>query len=238
MGKNIVIYQDEGVGEFGLKCLEHFFRDDDVWLATAEAVIDGRVLGMADIFVMPGGADLPYCKKLNGAGNDNIRAYVEEGGTYLGICAGAYYACRTIEFHKGRPDEICGSRELALVDATAIGSLPELAPYYDNTLHSAQVIDLSLTNGTKTPVFYYGGCTFDLDDDADIIAAYPDGRPAIIRKGNIILSGVHIEMDAGALATYPAKDDTERQKADILSRSLSGNAFAWDSYLFESLFRS
>ena len=38
--------------------------------------------------VFPGGADSPYQEKLQGEGNRVIRQFVEEGGWYLGFCAG------------------------------------------------------------------------------------------------------------------------------------------------------
>lgn len=223
MTRNIVIYRDEGAGEFGLRCLEKFFAGDDVWFCTAESVIDGRVLGMADVFVMPGGADLPYCKKLNGAGNDNIRAYVEEGGTYLGICAGAYYGCRRVEFHKGREDEICGNRELAFADCIAVGSLSGIAPFYDETLNSAAIANIVLADGGRAQCFYNGGCRFDLPNNspAEILARYedlPDAPPAIIRtqvgEGFAILSGIHFEITPALLPQHPS--DGERQKLDAL----------------------
>ncbi len=215
MTRSIVIYHDEGVGDFSLSCLQKFFAGDDLWLANAEAVIDGRVLGLADLFVMPGGADLPYCKKLNGAGNNNIRAYVEEGGTYLGICAGAYYGCSKIEFHKGRDDEISGPRELAFTEAIAYGSLPDIAPYYDLTLNSAGVADIELFDGTKTRAFYHGGPAFRTGkDDTEILATYTgiSGNPAaIIRKnvgdGRAILSGVHFETRAENLVNHPEEQE-------------------------------
>lgn len=82
---------------------------------------------------MPGGADLPYCRHLDGEGNRLIRGapfaqparpplatvapyalgaiclpdflsaagYVEAGGSYIGLCAGAYYACSRVEFEPG-----------------------------------------------------------------------------------------------------------------------------------------
>ena len=79
---------------------------------------------------MPGGADVPYCQALDGHGNKLIRGmqliqcqysrsrfekqltqgknwavvsadFVEAGGAYLGLCAGAYYACARIEFELG-----------------------------------------------------------------------------------------------------------------------------------------
>ncbi len=242
MPKNIVIYQDDGVGEFGLRCLARFFKDEDVWFCTADAVIDGRVLGMADLFVMPGGADLPYCKKLNGAGNDNIRGFVELGGTYLGICAGAYYACRDIAYHKGRSDEICEARELAFAPATATGSLPELAPYYDETLTSAAIADLTLANGESAQALYHGGCRFDLPDghDCDILATYTQiagNPPAIIRQragfGRAILSGVHFEISPECLADYPAKTESEKETLTRLRASFKNDysVAAWQSAL-------
>lgn len=232
MKRNIVIYQDDGVGEFGLKCLAEFFREDDVWFASAEAVIDGRVLHMADVFVMPGGADLPYCEKLDGEGNDNIRAYVEEGGTYLGVCAGAYYGCAALEYHKGREDEICETRELAFAPVTAVGSIPELANLYDLTLESAAVI--TLKNGLQT--YYHGGPYFRLDGLVEVLAYYdlPFLAPAIIRtkvgKGTTILSGVHFEVGAEQLANHPENP----ARGNELAQSFTGKTPDWNTILFSS----
>jgi biotin--protein ligase len=64
--------------------------------------------------VFPGGADLPYCRALDGAGNRRIRQYVQGGGLYIGFCAGAYYASGRCEFMVGDPMmEVVGDRELA-----------------------------------------------------------------------------------------------------------------------------
>jgi glutamine amidotransferase-like uncharacterized protein len=239
MKRNIVIYQDEGVGEFGLKCLEKFFAADDVWLATAEAVIDGRVLGMADIFVMPGGADLPYCKKLNGLGNDNIRAYVEEGGTYLGICAGAYYGCHDIEYHKGRDDEICEKRELKLIDAVAYGSLPFKDIYYNGTHHSASVQTINTENGSMV-AFYNGGCAFRVKDEAIVLARYEGGTPAIVGDfvgaGCAILSGIHFEIRPDQLILAPVGDASEITVRDGLAKALSSySAGHWHQFLDQQI---
>lgn len=228
MNKTIVIYQDEGVGDFGLSCLQSFFKNDDVRLVDAQAVIDNSALSGADIFVMPGGADLPYCRKLNGAGNRNIRAFVENGGTYLGICAGAYYACRHIEFHKGREDEICESRELALIDTTAIGSLPELAPYYDDTLRTVAAVRLITPDQSETVcAYYHGGCYFTPGDEASVHARYDmRGNPAAIMekpvgKGRVILSGVHLEISADDVKNYPLEDGDDPADLDKIAGRLA-----------------
>lgn len=201
MAKRITIYADEGAGDFSVFCTRDFFGAENVTLCKAPEVIDGTALRDCDLFVMPGGADLPYCHALNGAGNARIRAYVEAGGTYLGICAGAYYGCRDIAYHAGRADEITGPRELAFIDATAYGSLPDLAGYYDETLATAAWITLCDAGGHRASSFYHGGCAFDVrDPDAEILARFadlPGQPPAVIARqvggGRAILSGAHIE---------------------------------------------
>lgn len=75
------------------------------------------------LLVMPGGADLPYCKHLNGTGNAHIRDFVATGGSYLGICAGAYYACARIEFEPGGTMEVVGDRELRFFPGAARGAV-------------------------------------------------------------------------------------------------------------------
>src|SRR5437899_3909490 len=50
---------------------------------------DAALFDEAVLFVMQGGADLPYCAALNGASNVLIRRSAEQGAVYLGIYAGA-----------------------------------------------------------------------------------------------------------------------------------------------------
>ena len=232
MGFNIVIYSDEGAGEFGLSCLQSFFAGDSVRLCKAPDLIEGSIFDDTDIFVMPGGADLPYCKKLNGKGNRNIRTFVKNGGTYLGICAGAYYACASIEYHKGRNDEICEPRELALIDAIAIGSIPEIAIPYDLTLESAGIAPLK---SPDTQSYYHGGPYFQLNDPSAKVLAYydlPYESPAIVSKrigkGSVILSGVHFETTPSHLKTHPENPDQGEQLANGLIDTID-----WREFLFK-----
>jgi glutamine amidotransferase-like uncharacterized protein len=243
MQQNIVIYNDEGVGDFGVKCLQAFFKKDDVLVCDAEALIAGHVFEQADMFVMPGGADLPYCKKLNGRGNAQIRKFVEEGGTYLGICAGAYYACRGIEFHKGRVDEISGPRELAFVDAIGVGSLPNLAPYYDNTLNSAAPAPIITKDGESILSFYHGGPAFIMGDKSTAVihARYDaEGSPpaiieAFVGDGRAILCGVHLEMTPQKLMDWPFKNEGEQKLMRDLVFALKGNALQPEIFLSDIL---
>ncbi len=74
------------------------------------------------LLVMPGGADVGYCRTLNGEGNRRIAQYVRRGGRYLGLCAGGYYGSARCEFELGnRRLEVVGSRELAFFPGTCRG---------------------------------------------------------------------------------------------------------------------
>lgn len=66
------------------------------------------------LLVIPGGRDLPYCRDLDGAGTRKIDDYVRRGGKYLGLCAGAYFASKNVEFELGTDIAVQGTRELAL----------------------------------------------------------------------------------------------------------------------------
>ncbi|MFA7634925.1 MAG: BPL-N domain-containing protein [Bacillota bacterium] len=73
-----------------------------------DAEIRRGALGGYDIFVMPGGAQDVQSYALGPVGKAHIRSFVESGGGYIGICAGAYLAS-TSRF------------ELNLVDAPSEG---------------------------------------------------------------------------------------------------------------------
>jgi len=73
------------------KCLEALgFRYE---LIGKEEIIEGKLKGF-DIFMMPGGDEPWYGIHLAGEGNECIREYIKEGGSYIGACAGAYYAAK------------------------------------------------------------------------------------------------------------------------------------------------
>ena len=56
-----------------------------------------------------GGFDLGYVKTLGLEGMRIIREFVQTGGNYLGICAGAYFATDYVQFDAGGPLEVTGS---------------------------------------------------------------------------------------------------------------------------------
>ena len=209
--KIIYIYQDEGVIPHALLQAMHTFKSVlppsfTVKTIGATGVIKNDWARDAALLVMPGGADLPYVEKLNGSGNDQIKHYVQNGGAYLGLCAGAYYAASHIEFDEKGPLEVLGTRELAFFKGKAIG--PILSKYDYKTESSARgaKINLTLNNLKEATVYYNGGGYFEDADklkDTTVMGYYTNQKPAIIYikhgKGHVVLSGVHFEYDAALL---------------------------------------
>lgn len=179
------------------------------------SLLSGNWCHSALCLVMPGGADLPYCRLLNGHGNSIIKTYVENGGSYLGLCAGAYYACARVEFEPGTALEVVGDRELAFFPGVAIGSLYSGFTYQSE--HGAHVVPLKYSsnnnNGSDDATwidcvdYINGGPKFAPYNNTnaslyETLAVYPEKSNALaavrctVRKGIAVLCATHPELDA------------------------------------------
>ena len=145
------------------------------------SITAGRILSdpswkrTCKLLVLPGGRDLPYCQMLNGHRNAEILDYVRNGGCYLGICAGAYYACSRIEFDKDNPSmSVCGNRELGLFPGLGRGPVYSGFSYTDRSgacavpisIHPDFTFASQLQPWTKSLMnkelytYFNGGCEF------------------------------------------------------------------------------
>ncbi|MCJ1310787.1 biotin holocarboxylase synthetase [Agyrium rufum] len=174
--------------------------------------------GTCALLVFPGGADLPWCRTLNGEGNRRIKQYVERGGLYLGFCAGGYYGSSKCEFEVGNPKlEVVGDRELKFFPGTCRGlAFPGFV--YHSEL-GARAVELKvdktvLKEGAVPDVFssYYngGGVFVDAgkykDQGVEVVASYTqklnvdsgEGTAAVVyckvEDGAALLTGPHPEF--------------------------------------------
>jgi glutamine amidotransferase-like uncharacterized protein len=199
----IFIYQDYLHNNGALyKAFAMRYSHTNVRFVDADDIIaDGVLNEYPDIFVMPGGESRYVANKLKGQGNRHIRAYIENGGIYLGICAGAYYACAQTEWRQERDEvALAVENELALCPLTAKGPIAALPCFSMGEEIPVQITGIE-SDGQRHDVLYWGGPLFyDVDDNIEILARYsdiPDKPPAIIAgrfgKGRYILSSPHIE---------------------------------------------
>lgn len=207
MSQVIAIYADQGTSQLGLASLKRTvprYLGLECRLLSAADILAGALADYA-AFIIPGGADLPYCAQLNGNGNQRIRQFVEQGGSYIGICAGAYYACAAIDFI-GEEYAVAGKRELAFFDGDAQGCLPQFTQgqRFNEQTNSKAMVSLRFNDSSQAPFYYHGGPKFVPNVTASYqpIAYYPDGNLAIVAgnigQGSYLLSGVHFELEPRA----------------------------------------
>jgi len=212
--KKIFIYLDDGVDPFGFNQTVHFFKKKlcetryVIEPVNSQKIIQGALQKGCALFVMPGGRDLPYLHALGKSGCEQICRYVEEGGSYLGICAGAYFASGYVDFQRGGRHEVQGERELKFFPGRAVGPaiFPKLFQY--QSYAGAYAVDV-LYEKVVMKVYFHGGCFFSeesISQDIEVLARYQHVQcsfPAVISlcrgKGKVILSGVHLEMSTEAL---------------------------------------
>jgi glutamine amidotransferase-like uncharacterized protein len=201
----ILLYQDyvHNSGHVH-KALTRQFGAANVTYADAHDILNGVLTRDIRAFVMPGGASRYVADKLDGEGNALIRRYVEQGGVYIGICAGAYYACRRTEWLQDQDNAICVDNELNFFSGIAQGPIAAFTRHDLERDYSAACTTLKTSNGLSFKTLYRGGPLFKPDALADFttLASYMDlpGLPpavitGMIGNGRYILSSPHIEYN-------------------------------------------
>jgi len=254
---NILIYAGPGVGPKSLANTVSMLRSlvaDFYVIQTVgpDTIISRDWLEDTALLVMPGGADLPYMEKLGGVGNQNIRDYVQNGGKYLGICAGAYYAADSIEFAKGDPRlEVVAARELklypGLMQGPTYAGFDYVTPQNIAGMRAATIswqAGSPFASNQEFVVYYNGGGHFVAADEYQQVTtlahynpeAQSQAAPAAIVEckygmGTAILSGLHFEWAAESL------DGMDQRLATIKSALLTAEQgrLALASHLLQRL---
>ncbi|KAK3316494.1 biotin-protein ligase [Apodospora peruviana] len=148
------------------------------------------------LLVVPGGADMGYCRVLNGVGNRIISQFVRRGGAYLGFCAGGYYGSQRCEFEVGNQElEVTGPRELAFFPGTCRG-----ATFKGFAYHSER--------GTKAAKILVKKDAFpDACVLSDVFSCYYNGGGVFVGADKMAENGVRV------LAEYA--DDVDVESGDV-----------------------
>ncbi|KAK2734661.1 biotin holocarboxylase synthetase [Myotisia sp. PD_48] len=210
---NVLVYSGNGTTVDSVRqCLDTFRRILSPYYAvipvTGEMVLKEPWTSSCALFVMPGGADLPYCKALNGEGNRRIKQFVQGGGAYLGFCAGGYYGSKRCEFEVGNKElEVVGDRELAFYPGICRGcAFPGFVYHSENGARAAElaVSKPSLDSGSVPSIFksYYngGGVFVDalkyINEGVEVLASYTE--PLSVDSGDCAAAIVYCRVASGA----------------------------------------
>jgi biotin--protein ligase len=212
--QQVIVYVDQGVDGIALKHTVKTLNQEIDHTRFELQRADANRLKTTDweketaLIVIPGGRDVYYHACLDGIGTEKIRGFVENGGAYLGICAGAYFACSVIEFEKGGVLEVCGQRSLSFFPGMAQGPAYGKNRYSYDGLHGLEAANISWKN-EAFHAYFNGGCHFAKAAEyphVSVLSSYLDldQNPAAVIScqvglGKAILMGVHLEYNTTAL---------------------------------------
>ncbi len=173
--------------------------------------------GLYKAIIVPGGFSYYYNYWISKAGKERIRSFVNNGGGYLGICAGAFFAVDKVVWEDVAYDDTSyqnsygesSAFDLNLVSATGTGPITAIADW--NTAHwNMTTIDFSgssIVSKYKTAPFsediiYIGGPYFSNfgTSTVKVLATYQsNAKPAVITanygSGTVVLFGPHPEIE-------------------------------------------
>lgn len=201
----VAIYSGEGSYFRSIKAATRMF----LWMGAEpqrimpQEIIAGKLKSF-DILYMTGGWAVPYIRDLKNGGTAKIREFVQQGGAYIGTCAGAFFAADYI-YWEGKRYEY----PLDLFPGSARGPIAELAPWPGFKLCRINLSQTphAITKGEPNSMMslYYGAPWFDVPPGfkADVLAYYDiNKQPAMLAyefgQGRVFLTGVHTEFEEGS----------------------------------------
>jgi len=203
--KEIWIYSDNGTWTDGIIALEQFFD----YIGESNKRVYAKDLNTLNNFddakaiCFPGGYAYDYKIALSYKSIEMLRDYVASGGSYIGICAGAFFASSSVVW-----EGIEYSYPLGLFKGKAIGSIHEIAPW-DNYNMTKIAINPSNpivgSSNSDLSVLYYGGpYLVGTQTKFDTIAVWSEynDKNAIInfnfQNGKVLLIGPHLEIETSS----------------------------------------
>lgn len=185
-GHKLAIYAGTGAAlakdvELALKKLKIPYRRIN------ENDIKSHKLKTYSTLIIPGGYTQEYVKALACDGFKNISEFVSDGGTYIGICAGAYIATSRIEVPGYPPGmgiiEISNKRESGI----RIRNIEITNPQHP-IAHDCP---------RKMNIWYQNGPMIIPGNNVEVIAVYENNMAAIVAssydKGKVVIFSPHPE---------------------------------------------
>ncbi len=224
---SFAVYWDGGIGawEDGVVAFENFLD----WKGISHKRVDALEINQNDLSTLyesiyfPGGFAWYYKAAIDSNGIRHIRELVQNGGSYLGICAGAYFASDSVDWEEDGMIDY----PLDLFDGIAKGAIDAIAPW-DNYAMATVTMNpgnpINQYEPASETMLYYGGPVFKPHhpETMDTVAtweAYGDSLSMInftYGSGRVLLLGPHPEIE----------EDSDRDSSDF-AQDLDDNGSDW-----------
>ena len=226
----VAVFVDNGARNSGAyRWLELTARAKNV-VATpvdGEAVRSGA-LDAADVFVVPGGSSVTESKSLGPEGRGKVKAFVENGGGYIGTCAGC---CLLMESSKGHPDMLHmipfkfgpsgGKAELSIAFNRRAKELAGIRKGTQLVRYSEGPVPLPSIPVAKADVEVVA--TYN----ADINTKSGEARPSMAGQAAAI-AGTYGKGRLFVLAVHPESDADDHYILKGAFRFVTGRELEWD----------
>ncbi|MCD4706355.1 MAG: hypothetical protein K8S62_01300 [Candidatus Sabulitectum sp.] len=213
----VALYNGTGTWSIDVTALNNMFQwmGYDVTKVNSNIVL-GDALSNYSILCIPGGYPDVFAEDFGPNGLQKIRDFVEDGGLYIGFCAGAMLAGNKSTWN-GQPDSY---ENLAIANTSTVGPInsyenPSMLSIALNSEHPA------VGESSEELVLFAGGSYCTSGSGTETIGSYPNGKRAIISaqygQGRAILFCVHPEFE----------EDSDRDGVDYYDH-LDDNGSDWD----------
>lgn len=254
--KRVLVFAEHGADHRTLceRLRETFARAAapvDVVPVTAAQMREPGMLDGPDTigFFLPGASDANYDNKMGADNIDRLRRFVADGGRFMGICAGAYYACETIEWFKGEPARFKTKKpRIDFFNYLAHGPIRALLDGQTdlgNALSHAAAADIRFDDGGMmrgATVMYWGGPELSGPSPGQVIARFNTlaGKPPAIvmrdiGKGRALISAVHPEIRGADFGAAVYGHDPVHARARAIAHKVAADEAArgilWDGLM-------
>jgi len=187
-----------------------------------DSIMNGA-LNHYSLLLMPGGDMWVYNSNLSNEGMSKIKNYISQGGGYIGICGGAYFAAYQIVWRgwANEPRKYSVLYGLNFFHGTADGPIEDFAPTYVDSKCEIAIIKTGDPIVSDLPdvirPYYDHGPMFLFNDSLNIATL---GRTIIGNKkillsfkynsGKVFLTGAHPEADDSRLTWILIKNAVEQ----------------------------
>lgn len=199
----VALYSDLGTWEESVQAAEKMFQ----WMNYTVVLVNSDYInneGLDDFCVLcvPGGDMYQYAQDISSRGKGNVKNFIRNGGGYIGICGGAYFASEKV-FWQGNQLPIT---PLGVFLGMAEGPVNEIVPYPSYDMCKVDILDFEhpITRSEQDSIWmlYYWGPVLMPNENANatILGTYDRGnQPAMLAfdygLGGVFLVGTHPEIE-------------------------------------------
>ncbi len=208
LNADFAIYTGSGTWEHSVSAFENFLEWKNLTYEEINSwnLNHNSLIGNYKAIFFPGGWAYNYKKSIHSSGNQNIRDFISSGGAYIGMSAGAYFACDNVRWENQDYPYY-----LNLFHGDCIGPIEEIAPwpnYVMTTMSINKNHEANIYEPMAEDFLYYGEPYFIpyQNQEMQILASWnvisnpaADKAPGIIGfnygQGRVLLIGPHPEIE-------------------------------------------